>query len=136
MSKQYIWRPKEFSTGPVEGLDIAFPVGIGSDMYYYAGDDEAGNALFDQVGTIKFPDPSNKKVYEVTYYREYDGPREYESQESKDERAEYEREVEQRANEESTAPDTESAGDGDSSGGSDNPVSEGSAGESTDTAEG
>jgi hypothetical protein len=106
----YVWRPKEFRTPPVEGLDIASPVGIGTEMYFHSGEDEEGNAIFEQVGRIRWPDPSNKTVYEVTYYPEYDGPREYESQESKDAREEYLREVQQGSTEEPTEetglPDT------------------------------
>lgn len=125
MSKQFIWRPKEFKTPPVDGVDIAFPVGIGPDMYYCTGQDEDGNPIFDQVGTIAFPDPSNKKIYEVTYYPQYDGPRENESQESKDAKEQYDREVQQRANEESVSQDAEN-GSGDN--GSDADVSDTGAG--------
>lgn len=106
--KVYVWRPREFRTPPVDGLDIDSPVGIGSEMYFHSGEDEDGNAVFDQVGRIRWPDPSNKTVYEVTYYPEYEGPREYETQESKDAREAYEREIQQGSTEEPTGDDAPS----------------------------
>jgi hypothetical protein len=109
MSKTYIWRPKEFKTGPVEGLDLAYPVGIDDVMYFKTEEDEEGNVIFDQVGKIVWPDPSNKKVYEVNYDPQFDGPRENESAESKAAREEYVREhppegEQPEAGAESTAP--------------------------------
>jgi hypothetical protein len=78
-------------------------------MYFKTEEDEEGNVIFDQVGKIVWPDPSNKKVYEVNYDPQFDGPRENESAESKAAREEYVREhppegEQPEAGAESTAP--------------------------------
>jgi hypothetical protein len=73
----------------VDNVDLSYPIGIGSEMYYKTGEDEEGNVILDQVGSVVFPEPGNKAVYEVWYYGDYEGPRDNENEASKQERALY-----------------------------------------------
>jgi len=87
--KFYIWRPRPFKTQLIPNFDLAKPIALDSDMYRYTEDDSDGNAVFDQIGSVYYPDPINRQVYEVTYYGDYDGPRENESKVSKEARERY-----------------------------------------------